>query len=81
MFAMMSSAWDSASEETSVKGNECGVEGPAAQGRATRGGEMGRTGTGITPEGRYGEDGRKFDACVCGFGAAVRKSRAGSGSE
>ena len=64
MFAMMSSAWDSASEETSVKGNECGVEGPAAQGRATRGGEMGRTGTGITPEGRYGEDGRKFDACV-----------------
>ena len=43
MFAMMSSAWDSASEETSVKGNECGVEGPAAQGRATRGGEMGRT--------------------------------------
>ena len=27
MFAMMSSAWDSASEETSVKGNECGVVG------------------------------------------------------
>ena len=40
MFAMMSSAWDSASEETSVKGHECGVEGPAAQGSTRAQNEM-----------------------------------------
>ena len=51
MFAMMSAAWDSTSAEASVvrgdksgvEGHESGVEGPDGQGRATRGGEMGRT--------------------------------------
>ena len=39
MFAMISSTWDSASEETSVKGHECGVEGVVGGGGGWGGGK------------------------------------------